>query len=114
MSGSRIELPGHPLLTCENIRRIDKRKWDRKGVAYLHYEAGSPLAPMVAKLDDFAYERQATDAILDRIEQNIVPTPQASAGRVIKRSTSHNKKKPTKRPTCPTGGPFAWLQMLQL
>jgi hypothetical protein len=72
MAGDTIEFPGHPPITFENIRRIDKRRWDRKGVAFLHYEHGNPPAPGIVKLDDFAYERKPTDEILERIEKNVV------------------------------------------
>jgi len=74
MAGNTLTAPGHPPITYENIRRIDKRKWDRKGVAFIHYEHGNPPTPAVMKLDDFAYERRATDAILQRIEQNVLTT----------------------------------------
>jgi hypothetical protein len=73
MMRDTLEVPGHPPITYDNIRRIDKRKWDRKGIAYLHYETGQPPTPGVLKLDDFAYERRGTDAILDRIEKNVIP-----------------------------------------
>lgn len=72
MSGDTLEVPGHPPVTLENIRKIDKRKWDRKGIAFLHYEVGNPPKPGVLKLDDFAYERVPTDEILDRIEKGVM------------------------------------------
>jgi hypothetical protein len=74
MIGNTLEVPGHPPITYDNIRRIDKRKWDRKGVAFLHYELGAPPQPGVLKLDDFAYERRATDEILAQIEKNLLPS----------------------------------------
>ncbi|MEA2709484.1 MAG: hypothetical protein QOF78_2085 [Phycisphaerales bacterium] len=74
MSGNTLNAPGHPPVTIDDIRRIDKRKWDKKGVAYLHYEIGTPPKAGVLKLDDFAYERQPTDEILERIEKNVMPT----------------------------------------
>jgi hypothetical protein len=72
--GDTLHVPGHPPITFNDIRRIDKRKWDRKGIAYLHYEHGDPPQQFVMKLDDFAYERKATDEILERIERNVVTT----------------------------------------
>jgi hypothetical protein len=71
-----LHVPGHPSITLADIRRIDKRKWDRKGVAYLHYEQEG--AGGVAKLDDFAYDREPTDAMLDRIEKSLLGTPDAA------------------------------------
>jgi hypothetical protein len=69
LTGDTLEVPGHPPVTFSAIRRIDKRKWDRKGIAYLHYEHGMPPTQAVLKLDDFAYERKPTDEILERIEK---------------------------------------------
>ena len=72
MTGDTLEVPGHPPITYDNIRKIDKRKWDRKGIAFLHYELGNPPRPGVLKLDDFAYERGPTDQMLERIEKSLV------------------------------------------
>lgn len=76
LAGNTLEVPGHPPITFDNIRRIDKRKWDRKGIALIHYEHGEPPQQAVLKLDDFAYHRRATDAILEQIEQNVVALAQ--------------------------------------
>ena len=54
------------------VRRIDKRRWDKKGIAYLHYEIGQPPTAGVLKLDDFAYERKPTDEMLERVEKNVM------------------------------------------
>ena len=72
MSGNTLHVPGHPPVTVDDIRRIDKRKWDKKGIAYLHYEVGQPPTAGVLKLDDFAYERKPTDEMLERIEKNVL------------------------------------------
>lgn len=77
MAGDTLEVPGHPPVTPADIRRIDKRKWDRKGIAYLHYDHAGQGA--VLKLDDFAYERKPTDAILERIERRIGTAPSHAA-----------------------------------
>ena len=70
MTGNTLHIPGHPPVNVDDIRRIDKRKWDKKGIAYLHYEIGQPPKAGVLKLDDFAYERKPTDDMLDRVERN--------------------------------------------
>ena len=72
LGADTLHVPGHPPVTFNNIRRIDKRRWDRKGIVYLHYEYGQPPAPGVLKLDDFAYQRKETDEILQRIEDNVL------------------------------------------
>ena len=77
MTGDKLQAPGHPPITYSDIRRIDKRKWDRKGIAFLHYDHAGRSG--VLKLDDFAYERKATDAMLERIERNVLSTAAAPA-----------------------------------
>jgi hypothetical protein len=77
LSGDTLKVPGHPPVTFNDIRRIDKRKWDRKGIAYLHYEVGQPPKASVLRLDDFAYERKPVDEMLERIEKNLLVPPQA-------------------------------------
>jgi hypothetical protein len=72
LAGETLQVPGHPPVTFNEIRRIDKRKWDRKGIAYLHYEHGPTATQRVLKLDDFAYERKPTDDILARIEKSLL------------------------------------------
>ncbi|HEV2295639.1 MAG TPA: hypothetical protein VGR35_17460 [Tepidisphaeraceae bacterium] len=77
LSGRTLHVPGHPPITFDQITRIDKRLWDRKGIAFLDYEAGQ--AKGTIKLDDFVYERQPTDQIFERIEQEIAPAPSPDA-----------------------------------
>jgi hypothetical protein len=78
LAGDTLHVPGHPPVPFDHIRRIDKRKWDRKGIAYLHYEHGAPPTQRVLKLDDYAYERKPTDDILELIERNLL-APSAAA-----------------------------------
>lgn len=77
LSGGTIEAPGHGAVPLENIREIDKSKWDRKGIAYLRYELPGGLASGLRslKLDDYIYERDPTDRILEHIETTVVPPP---------------------------------------
>jgi hypothetical protein len=62
-----LNVPGHPPVPLDTIRSIDKTDWDRKGIAYIHYELpnGNKGA---ARLDDFLYQRKPTDDIFKRIE----------------------------------------------
>lgn len=86
LAGETLYVPGHPPVSIAyDIRRIDKRRWDRKGIAYLHYESGNPPVDGMIKLDDFAYDRRGTDAILTRVEHNVLaaaphdaPVPKAT------------------------------------
>ena len=77
LSGNTLSVPGHPPITLDQITRIDKRLWDRKGIAYLDYEA--PGRSGRIKLDDFVYDRTPTDAIYERIERSVAPSPALEA-----------------------------------
>ncbi len=61
-----LRLPGHPPIPLSAITRVDRGKWDRKGIAYLDYPV-TGTATARAKLDDFVYQRQPTDWIFDRV-----------------------------------------------
>ncbi len=94
LSGHTLHVPGHPAVSFDQITRIDKQLWDRKGIAYLDYDrgAGSPLrAPGETvdyqargtgriKLDDFVYDRAPTDQIFERIENELAPEPDSQPG----------------------------------
>ena len=53
LSSNMLHVPGHPPVPLNDIRRIDKRKWDRKGVAFVHYEHGSPPQPGILKNNEY-------------------------------------------------------------
>ena len=84
LAGQTLHVPGHPPVPFDAIRRIDKRLWDRKGIAFVDYEldggagAGAAAKAGRLKLDDFVYKRDPTDAIFKRIE-NFVSPPAESA-----------------------------------
>ncbi|HLL90055.1 MAG TPA: hypothetical protein VK324_12205 [Tepidisphaeraceae bacterium] len=63
--GHTLEVPGHPPLPVDAITALDKSKWDRKGIAYAHYDVGGKTGQ--ARLDDFVYERDPIDKIVDRL-----------------------------------------------
>jgi hypothetical protein len=67
-----LHVPGHPPVPMDAVTELDKRLWDRKGIAYVGYELpGGPQGRL--KLDDFVYEREPTDAIYKRIEDYVAP-----------------------------------------
>jgi hypothetical protein len=66
-----LHVPGHPPIPLNNIRKVDKRLWERKGIAYVEYEVPGSAERRQFKLDDFVYERQPTDAIFERIEKHV-------------------------------------------
>ena len=59
---------GHQL-TFDQITAIDKKKWDNKGIAKLHYQENGRKKILV--LDDFVYDRPTTNDILRQVEQRV-------------------------------------------
>ena len=75
LSGRTLHVPGHPTVTVDQITQVDRKLWDRKGIAYLSYEGGAkPI-----KLDDFVYDRKPTDQIFERIESVLAPEAESGA-----------------------------------
>jgi hypothetical protein len=70
LSGQTLSIPGHPPIPLDAIRRIDKRLWDRKGIAIIDYELPDGRTGRF-RLDDFLYKREPTDRILERIEAHM-------------------------------------------
>ncbi len=65
--GTTITTPASGPVPLKAIRRIDRSKWDRKGIAYLHYQVAGSAKLGVITLDDFIYERKPTDEIFRQI-----------------------------------------------
>lgn len=55
--------------TFDQITAIDKKKWDKKGIAKLHYQENGRKKVLV--LDDFIYDRPTTDDILRQTEDRV-------------------------------------------
>jgi hypothetical protein len=53
----------------DQIRKIDKKKWDNKGIAKVHYQENGRAK--VFTLDDFVYDRPTTDDILRKLENRV-------------------------------------------
>ncbi len=62
-----LSVPGHPPIPLDSLRKIDKRQWEKKGIAYIEYELADGRTGRV-KLDNFVYQRDPTDKIFERIE----------------------------------------------
>lgn len=71
LEGNVLHIPGHPPVPLDNVRKIDKRLWERKGIAVIEYEDPASGKRKQFKLDDFVYEREPTDAIFDRVEKHV-------------------------------------------
>lgn len=57
-------------LTLDQITKVDKAKWDKKGIAVLHYKDAQG-AERKFLIDDLKYERATTDEIMVWIEESI-------------------------------------------
>ena len=66
-----ITAPGHPAIPFTAIRELDKRQWDRKGIAVLKYDVDGRKGSLT--LDDFVYEQAPMDAIYDRVLAYVAP-----------------------------------------
>jgi hypothetical protein len=55
----------------DQVERVDKRKWRKKGIAKVTYHDGRRKRRFV--LDDYKFERDTMDAILYELEQRIDP-----------------------------------------
>jgi hypothetical protein len=75
--GTNISIPGHPDFTLDQVTRVDKRLWDRKGIAFIDYDTGSARGKVT--LDDFLYDRKPTDIIYDAVIANIQTRAAAEA-----------------------------------
>lgn len=74
-SDNVLHVPGHPPVPLDRVTELDKRLWDRKGIAYVGYEGPGGQQGRL-KLDDFIYEREPTDAIYKRVEDHVAPPAQ--------------------------------------
>jgi hypothetical protein len=53
----------------DQVAKIDKKKWDNKGIAKVHYQVNG--GTKVFTLDDFIYDRPTTDNILRQLESRV-------------------------------------------
>jgi hypothetical protein len=71
LSGQTLHIPGHPPIPLDSIRRIDKRKWDKKGIAYIEYEPPGTTQTRRFRFDDYRYDYDPADKIFQRIEEHV-------------------------------------------
>jgi hypothetical protein len=69
--GQTLNVPGHPPVPLNALRKIDRAKWDRKGIAYVDYQFPGTNTSGRLKLDDFVYQREPTDRIFDALEESL-------------------------------------------
>jgi hypothetical protein len=65
LDGYVISIPGHPPFRISEVQRVDKRLWDRKGIAILDYRNDAGQSGSVT-IDDFVYDRTPTDILYYR------------------------------------------------
>lgn len=65
--------PGHPPVPIDAMTALDRRLWDRKGIAWVEYELDAGKSKGKIRLDDFIYERPPIDAMYDRILAKLDP-----------------------------------------
>ncbi len=68
LTGTTLQVPGHPPVPFEAIVGIDKSKWERKGIAGVDYMLEERGAVRRLILDDFVYDQAPTDEIVKRID----------------------------------------------
>jgi hypothetical protein len=95
-----VHIPGHPPVPLDKISGINKTLWDRKGIAHFDYNvgqvpAGSKLSPRgTFRLDDFVYERDATDAIYKILDETLTKNTAAK----VAANAAQNKVRLPPRP----------------
>ncbi|HRK31945.1 MAG TPA: hypothetical protein PLD59_12775 [Tepidisphaeraceae bacterium] len=72
LSGDTLTVPGHPPVTLDQLTELDRKLWDRKGIAWVNYQTADGKEGEF-KLDDFVYERKPIDQIYDRILARFEP-----------------------------------------
>jgi hypothetical protein len=78
LSNNTLLAPGHPPVPLDAIRQLDMGSWERKGIAYVEYEApGSSRAGRIT-LDEFVYQCDPIRAIVAHIEAWLAPAEQPS------------------------------------
>jgi hypothetical protein len=73
--GQTLEVPGHPPIGVDAITALDKSKWDRKGIAYAEYDVNGKTGR--ARLDDFVYDRDPIDKIVDALTATLNESAEA-------------------------------------
>ena len=56
-------------VTFEQIKSIDKSRWEKKGIARLVYDDGGSEKSFV--VDDLKFDREVADQIMDRVEKAV-------------------------------------------
>jgi hypothetical protein len=82
--GTTLNAPSHPPVPLNAMRKIDRAKWDRKGIAYIDYQIPGTAKSGRIKLDDFIYQREPIDQMFAHIEATLVPAAATTAAAAAK------------------------------
>ena len=74
----------------DRVVSLDKKKWDKKGIAKVLYEDGNRRRRFV--IDDFKFKREPTDRILRQLESRLQPE-QITGG--VPESDDYSAEEPT-------------------
>jgi len=64
-----LRASGGKELKFAQINRLNKKKWQSKGIAYVHYETNGKNKKLL--LDDYIYDRDSMRDIMRKVEDNI-------------------------------------------
>jgi hypothetical protein len=70
--GATLSMPGHPPVPLNALRKMDRSKWDRKGIAIFDYQLPGTSTAGRLKLDDFVYQRKPVDQIFAALEAAVI------------------------------------------
>ena len=70
LAGNRIQTSWGEAFDINNIEELDKRRWQKKGIARVQYRDDQGRIRRFV-LDDFKYDRKAMDGIIREIESGI-------------------------------------------
>lgn len=70
--GTTLSIPGHPPIPIQALRKMDRSRWDRKGIAIFDYQLPGTTTTGSFKLDDFVYQRKPIDQIFAALEAAIL------------------------------------------
>lgn len=76
--GQTLGVPGHPPVPTAAMQRLDRSRWDRKGIALVTYHLPD-AAERTLTLDGYVYEQAPTDLIFARIEALFTAPPATAA-----------------------------------
>jgi len=66
---SGLTSSGNVSVPWDAVKTIDASRWQRKGIAKIHYDTGN--GEQVLLIDDWKYDRTASDAIFELVKEHV-------------------------------------------